>query len=233
MKKKIIIFGGGSHAKVIFHQIIENKKYLFIGFVDDAKKKGELIFSFNKKNYYNLGSIDDLDLKGKKLKSNNILNNISGIIGVGLNYLRKKIYNDVIKLNKKFRWEVIRSNTSIINKDIEIGEGSLIMPGVIVNSGTIIGKHCIINTSSSIDHDNHFENFSSCGPGVITGGNVKLGELSHIGIGSVVKNNIKIGHNTVVGGNSFVNKNCGNNYFFYGTPIKKVKKKLIKDNYLK
>ena len=90
-----------------------------------------------------------------------------------------------------------------------------------------------INTSTSIDHDNHFEDFSSCGPGVITGGNVNLGELSHIGIGAVVKNNIKIGQNTVVGGNSFVNKNCVNNHFFYGTPIKKVKKKLVTDNYLK
>ena len=107
------------------------------------------------------------------------------------------------------------------------------MPGVVVNPGTIIGKHCIVNTSSSIDHDNRFKDFSSCGPGVITGGNVNLGELSHIGIGSVVKNNIKIGYNSVIGGNSFVNKNCGNDHFFYGTPIKKLKKKLIKDNYLK
>jgi sugar O-acyltransferase (sialic acid O-acetyltransferase NeuD family) len=233
MKKKIVIFGGGSHAKVIFHQIIENKKYLFIGFIDDRKKKGELIYNFKKKNYYNLNSIEDLNLKGKKLKSNKVLNNITGIIGVGLNYLRKKIYDDITKSKKKIIWEVIKSNTSIISKDVKLGEGSLIMPGVVINPGTVIGKHCIVNTSSSIDHDNYFEDFSSCGPGVITGGNVNLGELSHIGIGAVVKNNIKIGQNTVVGGNSFVNKNCVNNHFFYGTPIKKVKKKLVTDNYLK
>ena len=116
---------------------------------------------------------------------------------------------------------------------MKIGDGSLIMPGVIINTGTIIGNHCIINTSASIDHDNHFKHFSSCGPGVITGGNVNVGNLSHVSIGSVIKNNINIGNNTVIGGNSFVNKNCKNNYFFYGTPIKKIKKKLIKENYLK
>jgi acetyltransferase EpsM len=106
------------------------------------------------------------------------------------------------------------------------------MSGVIINTGTLIGNHCIINTSSSIDHDNIFKNFSSCGPGVTTGGNVTVGDNSYIGIGSVIKHSIKVGSNIVVGGNAFVNKDCSNNYIYYGVPIKKIRKRKINENYL-
>ena len=42
--KKIIIFGSGAHAKVIFHEIQNLKKYKILGFVDETKKKISLSF---------------------------------------------------------------------------------------------------------------------------------------------------------------------------------------------
>ena len=60
--------------------------------------------------------------------------------------------------------------------NVKIGDGSLVMPGCIINNDANIKEHCIINTGSILEHDNKFENFSSCGPGVITGGNVFLGK---------------------------------------------------------
>ena len=59
----------------------------------------------------------------------------------------------------------------------------MILANSFVGYGSKIGEHCIINSSTSIDHDNFFGDFCSTGPGVITGGNVKLRELSHLGIG--------------------------------------------------
>ena len=70
----------------------------------------------------------------------------------------------------------------------------------------MIGKHCIINSASSIDHDNQFGDFSSTGPGAILGGNVKIGSMCHLGIGSVIKNNININDKIIIGSNSYVNK---------------------------
>ena len=115
------------------------------------------------------------------------------------------------------------SQNAILSNDVKIGEGTLVIPGCIINNGTKIKKHCIINTGSIIEHDNYFENFSSCGPRAVTGENVKLGEASYIGIGSVVKEEIKIDNNVKIGGNSFVNKNCNKNNLYYGSPIKLIK----------
>tara|TARA_X000000950_G_scaffold268035_1_gene345130 strand:- start:395 stop:1081 length:687 start_codon:yes stop_codon:yes gene_type:complete len=228
MKKNIVIFGSGAHSKVIFSEIIKFKKYNFLGFVDDLSLKGKKIITYKKKPFFNLGKIKDVIKSNGRSRSK-----LYGIIGVGFNYIRKKIVKEVFKLDKTFKWESIISKDCILNGNVIIGEGSLIMSGVVINTQTTIGNHCIINTSSSIDHDNYFMDFSSCGPGVVTGGKVILGEDSYIGIGSVVKHEVKIGKNTVIGGNSFVNKKCSNNSLYYGVPVKRIRKIKIDENYLK
>ena len=119
-----------------------------------------------------------------------------------------------------------------MNKNVKIGKGTIVMPGCVLNQGVKIGNHCIINTSSSIDHYNIFLDFSSCGPGVISGGNVVVGKRSHIGIGSVIKNNVKIKNDTVIGGKSYLNKNCEALNIYYGNPAKKIKKRVFNQNYL-
>ena len=220
---KLIIVGAGDQAKVIFSELIEDKKVNFLGFVDDNLNKNQLVVKFKNKSFYNLGKIKEV-IKNK--------NNFSGIIGVGFNYLRKKIYKDIKKIDRNFKFQKIISKNAIINSNVKINDGTFISSGVVINTGTNIGEHCIINTSSSIDHDNIFENFSSTGPGVITGGNVNVGEMSFIGMGSVVKNNIIISNDTVVGANSFINKNCSSNYVYFGNPAKKIKKRLNNENYL-
>jgi len=225
MRKNIVIFGSGAHAKVVFSEIIKIKKYNFLGFVDDFSQKGKKIITYKKKSFFNLGKIRDVI-------KNNGRGKLYGIIGVGFNYIRKKIVNEVFKLDKTFKWETVISKNCILNGNINIGKGSLIMSGVVINTETTIGNHCIINTSSSIDHDNYFRDFSSCGPGVVTGGKVTLGENSYLGIGSIVKHGVQIGKNTVIGGNSFVNRKCLDNFLYFGIPAKQIRKRKIDDNYL-
>jgi sugar O-acyltransferase (sialic acid O-acetyltransferase NeuD family) len=211
--KKIIIFGTGSHSKVVFSEIVKYKDYSVLGFVDGYLKKGKLIEVYKNKKYKNLGTIRDI----KKLKK------IYGVIAVGRNYLRKKIFHEVKSIAKDFKWATIISKNSIINSNVKIGEGSVIISNSIINTGTKIGKHCLINTSSSLDHDNNFDDFSSTGPGVTTGGNVEVGKMSHLSIGCTIKNNIKIESNTIIGASSFVNKDCNKNSVYYGVPAKKIR----------
>ena len=220
---KILIFGSGVHAKVIFSEIIKLKKFEFLGFADDFKKKGEFILSLNKKKYYNLGGIKEVI---------NTKNNFKGIVGVGLNFVRKKIVNDIKKINDKFNFQKIISKDATINSNVFIDEGTFVCSGSIINIGTSIGKHCIINTSCSIDHDNKFSDFSSAGPGVVTGGNVEVGYQSYLGLGSLVRQKVKILDNTIVGFGSLVNKDCKKNSVYYGSPATIIRKRKNNENYL-
>ena len=222
--KKILIIGINAHAKVILSEIIQIKDYRVIGFIDEFKKKGTIIETYKNKQYKILGGIKEL----KKIVDKDTF----GIIGIGENFTRKKVSEEINKISKNFNWATIISKNSKINKNVEIGKGSLIISGSIVNTGTKIGEHCLINTSSSIDHDNTFKNYSSTGPGAITGGNVKLGQCSHLGIGSTVKHKITIQDNTIIGAQSLVLKNCNKNSVYYGIPAKKIRDRGNNSNYL-
>ena len=96
----------------------------------------------------------------------------------------------------------------------------------IINSNSKIGNHCIINTGSILEHDNVLASFSSIAP-KRTGGNVKIGRMSSIGLGSIIKNNIKIGNNINIGSSSFVNKNCIKKGTYIGSPIKNLNEKSL------
>lgn len=207
MKKNILIFGSGNQARVVSD--IVKKKYRILGYFTTIKTNQKKLHS---KNIYFLKKSKFIELtKNKKCLA---------IIAIGDNKIRKKIFNQVKNLKLKIEWASIISKEAIVSDDVKIGKGSLIMPGCIINNGSTIRNHCIINTGSIIEHDNYFEDFSSCGPGVVTGGNVKVKEKSYIGIGSVVKEKINIYENVIIGGNSFVNKNCKKNSLYYGNPIK-------------
>ena len=87
-----------------------------------------------------------------------------------------------------------------------------------------IGKHCFIGPNSCLEHNNSFNNFSSCGAGVTCGGNVNVGKFSFLGIGVSVKHKINIKDNWIIGGQSLVLKDCEKNSMYFGVPAKKKKK---------
>ena len=107
-------------------------------------------------------------------------------------------------------------------QDIEIGIGSVVMAGVVINSSSRIGKGCIINTSSSLDHDNIIENYVHISPGVKMAGTVKVGKGSCIGIGSVISNNISICGGCKVGAGAVVVKNITEPGTYIGVPVRRV-----------
>jgi len=223
-KKNLVIFGSGFQAKVIFNSVVTNKKYKFLGFVDD-KKINSTVLTFNKKKYKIIDNL--IDCKNlKKIKK------LNGVIGIGSNFIRKKVFNKINKTRIKINWETIFFKNSNISENVKIGNGSVIMGNVFINNNSIIGSHCIINSGSLVEHDNSFSDFSSTGPGVITGGDVSVGDLTHLGMGSIILNGKKIYSNSVIGAGSLVTKNCKSYSVYYGLPARKIKNRKFNENYL-
>ncbi len=212
MNNKIIIFGSSYQANVVYNELSWLKKSV-IGFCDDANK-GKNILHKNRK-LKNLGKFEEIPTK--------ILKNSVGVIGIGENKIRKQIVDKVKRVKNDFKWIKLVSRFAKVSPNTVIGEGTVILSGSVIRNNVKIGDHCLINSSCSIDHDNQIDDFASCGPGVITGGNVKVGKMSFIGIGSTIKHSIKIETNVIIGGHSFVNKNCRKEFLYFGVPAKKIK----------
>ncbi len=211
-KNNLYIIGKGDHAKVIFSEVVRIKEFSFKGFINKISLNDK-IFKLDKNlKYRNIGKISDI----KKFISNNYF-----VVAIGKNNLRKKIVLSLEKKYKKIKWAKVISTKSNIDKTVIIGDGTMIISGTTINIGSKIGRHSIINTSCSIDHDNLIKNYVNCSPGVVSAGNVTINDKVFIGMGTSIKQNTIIDSNTTIGAQSYVNKNCKKNSTYYGIPIKK------------
>jgi sugar O-acyltransferase (sialic acid O-acetyltransferase NeuD family) len=89
---------------------------------------------------------------------------------------------------------------------VQLGAGSVVFAGAVIQPDVKIGNHCIINTATTIDHDCVLGDYVHLAPGVHLAGNVSIDEGCFLGIGSVVIPGIKIGSKvTVAAGGVVVN----------------------------
>ena len=219
--KNIVIFGSGGHAKVIVDIIEKQGKFNIAGFIDEYCEKDTSIMGY--KVLGNESCLKDIFF------SNEIY---GGIIGIGDNSIREKVRDKVIKAIPNFKFVNCIHPKSIIGKDVNLGNGNVVMAGVIINSSSRVKNHCVLNTNSSLDHDCVMLDFSRIDPNATIGGNVKIGCYSAIGIGANVFYGVNIGSNCIIGGGSIVNKNTSDNSIYYGSPSKFIRKHKFGGDYL-
>jgi sugar O-acyltransferase (sialic acid O-acetyltransferase NeuD family) len=209
LKPKIVLVGGGGHCKVIVSILQKLDTFFIIGIADFQDKIGKTVLDVCIKYH-------DEDLKNLLLQNVEYAFISLGSIGDPTNRMR---LFEMIK-NIGFIFPVIISHESIVDKNIEIGEGTVVMPGVIINTGTKIGKNCIINTGSILDHDCILGDHVHIAPGVTLCGSVIVGNRSHIGSGVSVIQNISIGEDVLVAAGAVVVKDIRNNQKVFGIPAK-------------
>lgn len=209
MKEKIIIVGGGGHAKVLISVIKKSNKYEISGYVD-----------FN----------DYGDIMGiKYLGNDNLLNELKykGIkyaaLGIGQINITDKRLKVIEKLkNMGFYFPVIKSPDAVVNESVQLGEGVQIFDGVIINSGTTIGENTIINTNVTIEHDCSIGKYCHIATGVNCCGGVEIGDNCMIGAGSTIIQYKSIAANTLLGAGSLVTKDIIISGKYFGVPTRKI-----------
>lgn len=117
---------------------------------------------------------------------------------------------------------------SICATQLNIGCGSLILAGAIINLDAHIGKGCILNTAATVDHDCLIEDFVNIGPGVHLAGGVHVGSCTSIGTGAAVTPNITIGSHCVIGAGAVVVSDIPDCSLAIGVPAKVIKRHNIR-----
>ncbi len=92
-----------------------------------------------------------------------------------------------------------------------------------INVDTKIGKHCIINTAASIDHECVLEDFVHISPNATLSGGVYVGEGTHIGSGAVIVPNIKIGKWATIGAGAVIIRDVPDYATVVGNPGRIIK----------
>lgn len=219
--QELFIIGSGGHARVVLDIARAAEGFLVLGFFDDNRKKGLLI--------------DGVAVLGNtsQIAAHLELHPRAGfVVAVGDNYARSRIVAKVENLYPAVRWQPLVDPSANISPGASIGEGAMVLPGAVCNTGVKIGRHVILNNSSSIAHDSVFEDCSSTGPGAVTGGGVRVGAMSHIGIGAAISHGVAIGAHSVIGAGSVVIKHCPDQVVMFGVPGEVIRKRAIGESYL-
>ena len=203
MHKDVIIIGAGGHAKVIA-DIVRKSGDNLVGFLDDSKEAGTEFFDA-----FILGKTDSYHEYPDK----------EFIIAIGNNGIRQKIVEQM----RDVTFYTAIHPTAVIGEGVTIGEGSCVMANAVVNADAKIGKHCIVNTASVVEHDNVISDYVHISPTAALAGTVTVGERTWIGIGAKVKNNTDICADVVVGAGAVVVKNITEGGTYVGVPARKVK----------
>ena len=205
MKDKLIIIGASGHGKVVADIAIKINKWQSIAFLDDDES---------------IKTSMGLEVIGITADAFTYKDEADFFVAIGSNATREKIQEKLMDEGMT----VVRliHPSAVIGTDVEIGMGTAVMAGVVINSSSRIGKGCIVNTSSSLDHDNVIEDYVHISPGVKTAGSVGIGKSTWLGIGSVVSNNVNICSGCKVGAGAVVVKDITEPGTYVGIPVRRV-----------
>lgn len=196
--KKLVIIGASGHGKVIA-DIAEKNGYDKIVFLDDNSTIKECAGFPVVGNTSKVTSID-----GDK------------IVAIGNAEIRERIQSRINAVT------LIHPN-AVISRNVEIGEGTVVMAGAVINSDTKIGKGCIINTCASVDHDCLIGDYVHISVGVHVAGTCVVDNRTWIGAGATISNNIKIEGECMIGAGAVVVKDIEERGTWVGSPAKRIK----------
>lgn len=192
-KKKIIIVGGGGHAKVIAGTLLRMPEYEIIGFLDDSTERVSLLGKPK------LGKIFPIP----QYLESNIL--VLGIGHVGKTSFRNRLIAEYEEANYVF--ETIVAPSSVITHGVTLGKGVFISDMVTLQPEVVIGDYAIISNSVCVNHECAIGRNTHICPGVMISGNVTVGNNVLLGTGSALIHGITVGNDCIVPAGCTVIKN--------------------------
>ena len=187
MSRKIIVIGGGEHARVVISAIRSaGAAGELSGFVDPEP----CVETADRFGIRRLG--DDLALQSHS--------DAHAVLGFGALDSAARRREAVRRLSPLVRgWAIVVHACAWVSAEAALGEGTVVMAGAVVQTGARIGAHCVVNTAAVVEHDVILEDFVQVAPGAILGGGVRIGADAYIGMGAVIRDHTKIGAGAVVG----------------------------------
>lgn len=185
-KSPILILGAGGHALACIGLLEVEGKHRILGLVGKPGEVGKSLLG-----YKVIGTDKDLPRLLKKCRD------VLVAIGqIKTPVLRQTAYQRADSLGASF--PVILSPFSHVSPRASLGEGTIVMPGGIVQAGVVVGRNCILNSQCLLEHGVRVGDHCHISTGAILNGDVKIGSGSFVGSGAVMQEGAVIRSNSLV-----------------------------------
>src|SRR5215467_14230789 len=190
MLAKLIIVGGGEHARVVAQVACSQPdRWNVEGFVDvQSCDQTQVGMGLRR-----LGQDEDLEALLRQ-DSSRVL-----VLGVGKgpgSDRRRQIVQSIAVSSE--RWASVIDVSARVYSGVRIGHGVVVMPGAMVNCGASLSDHCVINTGAIVEHDVRVGEFVQVAPGAVIGGGAVLEHDSYVGLGARVRDHVVIASGATV-----------------------------------
>lgn len=191
--KKMIIYGAGDFAEILFH-LISACDYQVVGFVSDYAKSKETLFDLPVINSESILAVFPPEIHSMAL----------GFSGKDLQKTRAERYSEMKNNGYSFP-NIIHPSAQIIKADLH-HEANLIFEGTIIGYKCTLGTGNVLWQNCVLPHHNTVGNFNSFAPSVSLSGFSTVGNHCFLGNNSSVNNHVYISDWSVLGAGAYAQK---------------------------
>jgi sugar O-acyltransferase (sialic acid O-acetyltransferase NeuD family) len=205
MADRIILFGGGGHAKVILESLRAAQPGVEIAVLDDDPEAASR-------------TILGLPVLGTRDWLADHWPEAEVVPAIGRNAARADFMRWLAGTGR--RAASVVDPSARLSPSASLGAGSFLAPGAVVNAETVIGEGVIVNTGATIDHDCRIGFAAHIAPGAHLCGGVEVGEGALVGTGAVAIPKVRIGRGAVVGAGAAVTRDVPDGARVGGVPAR-------------
>lgn len=220
-KPRLVIVGASGHGLVVADIVRRAAGHEVVGFLDSGKPVGS-----GPAGLPILGRGEDVAVLAREYGFTECL------VAVGHNDTRRRCVQMLSRMGPALRFPAVIHPSAVVAEGVTLGEGTVVMAGAVINPGCVIGRHCILNTGCRLDHESTLGDFASLAPGVVTGGNVSIGEGAAVCLGAQIIHGIHIGAEAVVGSGALVLADVPESWVVYGSPARRIRARIPADHYM-
>lgn len=149
-----------------------------------------------------------------------------GLVEVFCAFVGDDLYSRQVEIEayekSGFSVKGVIARSAIISKSSIVDESTQVFEGSYVGPGAKIGRHCVVNTGATIEHDCIIGSFSHISVRAIVLGSVQIGSHVYVGGGAVILPGVKIGDGAVIGAGAVVTKDVAALSKVIGSPAKPI-----------
>ena len=184
--KPILLLGGGGHCRSCIDVIESTGDYRIVGIVQPQVEGQQPVLG-----YPIVGSDDDLPRL--------LADTPYALITVGqikTPAIRIRLFERLIQHQAQL--PRIVSAHAYCSRHAQIGAGTIVMHGALINANAVVGDNVIINSHALIEHDVQIGSHCHIATGARINGSTQIGTGCFIGSGAIVRQDVHIGAGSII-----------------------------------
>jgi sugar O-acyltransferase (sialic acid O-acetyltransferase NeuD family) len=198
---KLYVFGCGGHSKVVTQ----------VAAGQGLKVDGYVVSNAEHKEFLGRPVIGEDELNCEAHAG-------SALIAVGDNRGRKTVVERLRRTAAFREYPSLVDVSAHVAPTAELGEGTLVLPGAVINASARIGAFSIVNSGAIVEHDCVLGDFTMIAPGAVLCGSCSIGEGAWIGAGATIIQKRQVGAWSMIGAGAVVVADIEPGVVAFGNP---------------